>query len=128
MPNSRRATSWRGPFFAQSQAGKRPALDTRAALGARVLTDFPFVALACQRAGLDPVAQPIPVAAAAHYHMGGVAVDRHGRSSLAGLWVCGEAASTGLHGANRLASNGVLEALVFCAGLRGGYAAHIRPR
>ncbi|KPP90181.1 MAG: L-aspartate oxidase NadB [Roseibaca calidilacus] len=99
--------------FAQSQAGKRPALDTRAALGARVLTDFPFVALACQRAGLDPVAQPIPVAAAAHYHMGGVAVDRHGRSSLAGLWVCGEAASTGLHGANRLASNGVLEALVF---------------
>ena len=77
-----------------------------------MLTDF-RVADACARAGLDPVKQTIPVAAAAHYHMGGVAVDQRGRSSLAGLWVCGEAASTGLHGANRLASNGVLEALVF---------------
>ncbi|SUZ33202.1 L-aspartate oxidase [Roseibaca ekhonensis] len=99
--------------FAQSQSGGRPMLDTRAALGATVLSDFPVVAEACRQAGIDPVGQPIPVAAAAHYHMGGVAVDRHGRSSLAGLWVCGEAASTGLHGANRLASNGVLEALVF---------------
>lgn len=99
--------------FAQSQSGARPMLDTRAALGATVLSDFPVVAEACRQAGLDPVGQPIPVAAAAHYHMGGVAVDQHGRSSLAGLWVCGEAASTGLHGANRLASNGVLEALVF---------------
>ncbi|MCC1481769.1 L-aspartate oxidase [Roseibaca sp. Y0-43] len=99
--------------FAQTQAGNRPALDTRAALGARVVTEFPVVAEACMRAGLDPVTQPIPVAAAAHYHMGGVAVDQRGRSSLSGLWVCGEAASTGLHGANRLASNGVLEALVF---------------
>jgi L-aspartate oxidase len=99
--------------FAQTQAGARPMLDTRAALGASVLTDFPVVAEACRRAGVDPVAHPIPVAAAAHYHMGGVAVDQRGRSSLPGLWVCGEAASTGLHGANRLASNGVLEALVF---------------
>lgn len=99
--------------FAQAQAGKRPVLDTRPALGAGVLSEFPVVAEACAHAGIDPVAQPIPVAAAAHYHMGGVAVDQSGRSSLEGLWVCGEAASTGLHGANRLASNGVLEALVF---------------
>jgi len=99
--------------FAQTQAGKRPQLDTRAAIGAAIHMRYPAVTEACRKAGLDPVAQPIPVAAAAHYHMGGVATDARGRASLSGLWVCGEAASTGLHGANRLASNGVLEALVF---------------
>ena len=99
--------------FAQTQAGLRPLLDTTQAVGADILTRYPSVAEACARAGIDPVRQPIPVAAAAHYHMGGVATDAQGRTSLDGLWVCGEAASTGLHGANRLASNGVLEALVF---------------
>ncbi|MEF9606165.1 FAD-binding protein, partial [Paracoccus sp. PXZ] len=88
-------------------------LDTRACLGDRILTEFPAVAGACARAGIDPTREPIPVAAAAHYHMGGVAVDGDGRASLDRLWVCGEASSTGLHGANRLASNGLLEALVF---------------
>lgn len=100
-------------IFAQTQAGLRPMLDTRACLGAEILDRFPAVAGACLRAGIDPVRDPIPVAAASHYHMGGVAVDQAGRSSLPGLWVCGEAASTGLHGGNRLASNGLLEALVF---------------
>ncbi|RDW12426.1 FAD-binding protein, partial [Paracoccus thiocyanatus] len=100
-------------IYAQTQAGLRPVLDTRACLGDRILADFPAVAGACARAGIDPVRQPIPVAAAAHYHMGGVAVDEDGRASLDRLWVCGEASSTGLHGANRLASNGLLEALVF---------------
>jgi len=99
--------------YAQTSASLAPALDTRAALGAKILTDFPAVADACRRAGLDPVTQPIPIAAAAHYHMGGVATDAAGQSSLAGLWACGEVASTGLHGANRLASNGLLEALVY---------------
>ncbi|KGJ03701.1 L-aspartate oxidase [Paracoccus halophilus] len=99
--------------YAQSQAGLRPALDTRHCLGARILSDFPAVAAACARAGIDPGRAPIPVAAAAHYHMGGVAVDADGRASLPGLWVCGEASATGLHGANRLASNGLLEALVY---------------
>lgn len=98
--------------FEQTQAGRRPVLDTRTAVGADLLTHYPAVAEACARAGLDPVRDPIPVAAAAHYHMGGIATDAKGRSSLAGLWACGEAASTGLHGGNRLASNGVLEALV----------------
>lgn len=88
-------------------------LDTRDAIGARIVTDFPAVAAACARNGIDPVAEPIPVAAAAHYHMGGIDTDGEGRASLGGLWVCGEASSTGLHGANRLASNGLLEALVY---------------
>lgn len=100
-------------IFAQTQAGNRPMLDTRAALGDKILTQFPSVAEACARAGYDPVADPIPVAAAAHYHMGGIATDMQGRASLQNLWVCGEASSTGLHGANRLASNGLLEALVY---------------
>lgn len=100
-------------IHAQAMAGMRPALDARGTLGERILRDFPAVAAACARAGIDPVSQPIPVATAAHYHMGGVACDLQGRSSLPGLWVCGETAATGLHGANRLASNGLLEALVF---------------
>ena len=99
--------------YAQTQAGLRPALDTRQAIGPRILSDFPAVAAACLEAGLDPVRDPIPVAAAAHYHMGGIAADGEGRTSLPGLWACGEVASTGLHGANRLASNGLLEALVY---------------
>ncbi|RPE67160.1 L-aspartate oxidase [Pacificibacter maritimus] len=100
-------------IFSQTQAGLRPMLDTRAALGEDVKTQFPAVAEACARNGIDPAVDPIPVAAAAHYHMGGIATDTHGRASLTGLWVCGEASSTGLHGANRLASNGLLEALVY---------------
>jgi aspartate oxidase len=69
----------------------------------------------CRAAGLDPVRDPIPVRPAAHYHMGGIKVDDHGRSSVEGLWACGEVASTGLHGANRLASNSLLEALAYAA-------------
>ncbi|MEO5615775.1 MAG: L-aspartate oxidase [Cypionkella sp.] len=100
-------------IFAETQAGRRPMLDTRAAIGAEIVERFPAVVAACKRGGIDPVTQPIPVAAAAHYHMGGIAVSSTGRSSLAGLWACGEASATGLHGANRLASNGLLEALVY---------------
>lgn len=100
-------------IFAETQAGRRPMLDTRAALGAEIMERFPAVAEACLRGGIDPVTEAIPVAAAAHYHMGGVAVSKEGRSSLAGLWACGEASATGLHGANRLASNGLLEALAY---------------
>ena len=99
--------------YLERQAGRNPQLDTRAALGEEVLHRFPAVADACKRAGIDPVLKPIPVSAAAHYHMGGIETDSHGRASLGHLWVCGEASSTGLHGANRLASNGLLEALVY---------------
>ncbi len=100
-------------IFDQHQRGLRPVLDTRTAIGARIDTDFPAVSKACREAGIDPTKEPIPVVPAAHYHMGGVATDIQGKSSIAGLWVSGEASSTGLHGANRLASNGLLEALVY---------------
>jgi L-aspartate oxidase len=76
---------------------------------------FPTAFEACQAAGIDPATQPIPIAPAAHYHMGGVLTDACGRTTLTGLWACGEVASTGVHGANRLASNSLLEAVVFAA-------------
>ncbi|MBV9550861.1 MAG: L-aspartate oxidase [Alphaproteobacteria bacterium] len=96
-------------------AGHQVFLDCRAAIGTSFAQRFPTVFASCMSAGIDPAVQPIPVAPAAHYHMGGIASDRNGRSSLAGLWVVGECAATGLHGANRLASNSLLEGLVFGA-------------
>jgi L-aspartate oxidase len=95
--------------------GHRVFLDARQALGASFAQRFPVIAAACAAIGNDPAAEPIPIRPAAHYHMGGIAVDAAGRSNVAGLWACGEAACTGLHGANRLASNSLLEAIV-CAG------------
>lgn len=111
--------------FAEARAGRRPVLDTRKAIGAEIDARFPAVAGACRRAGIDPVREPIPVTAAAHYHMGGIATALTGRSSLEGLWACGEAAATGLHGANRLASNGLLEALVFADAAAADIAAQV---
>jgi L-aspartate oxidase len=93
----------------------RVFLDARAAIGAEFAERFPIIWAACRAAGVDPAREPIPVRPAQHYHMGGVAVDAEGRSSVEGLWVCGEAACTGLHGANRLASNSLTEAAVFGA-------------
>jgi L-aspartate oxidase len=94
-------------------AGHNAFLDCREAVGADFPRLFPTVFELCQRHGLDPRIEPVPVAPAAHYHMGGVAVDLRGRTSLSGLWACGEVSCTGVHGANRLASNSLLEALVF---------------
>ncbi|MGA7328737.1 MAG: L-aspartate oxidase [Rhodomicrobium sp.] len=76
---------------------------------------FPAACQFCREAGIDPLTQPIPIAPAAHYHMGGVLTDARGRTSHSGLWACGEVACTGVHGANRLASNSLLEAVVFAA-------------
>ncbi|HEX3432305.1 MAG TPA: L-aspartate oxidase [Rhizomicrobium sp.] len=95
--------------------GRRVFLNCREAIGNSFAMRFPTVHAACINAGIDPAREPIPVAPAAHYHMGGIASDEHGRSSIAGLWCVGECASTGLHGANRLASNSLVEALVFGA-------------
>jgi L-aspartate oxidase len=102
-------------LFARLAAGQRVFLDAREAVGDEFPTHFPTAFEACQRHGLDPRREPVPIAPAAHYHMGGVRVDARGRTSLPGLWACGEAACTGVHGANRLASNSLLEALVFGA-------------
>ncbi len=100
-------------IFQAQMRGSAVALDTRGTLGRRMARDFPTVAGLCARSGIDPAAQAIPVRPAAHYHMGGVLVDAEGRTSVPGLWACGEVASTGLHGANRLASNSLLEAMAF---------------
>jgi len=94
--------------------GHQVFLDARQALGKSFPQHFPGITEKCRAAGIDPVTQPLPIRPVQHYHMGGIAVDAQGRSSVEGLWACGEAASTGLHGANRLASNSLLEAAV-CA-------------
>ncbi len=101
------------------QGGEEVLLDARGVFGSSLASDFPAALATCRAHGLDPSDQPVAVTAAAHYHMGGLIVDGCGRTSCAGLWACGEVAYTGLHGANRLASNSLLEALV-CGRSVGG--------
>jgi len=102
-------------IFRELRAGRKVFLDARAAIGATFPAAFPTVFAYCIAEGIDPRIDLIPVAPAAHYHMGGIAVDENARTSLPGLWAIGECASTGAHGANRLASNSLLEAVVFGA-------------
>ncbi len=105
-------------------------------LDARHLPDvagrFPTITATCRSAGVDPVTQLIPVAPAAHYASGGVRTDLSGRTSIEQLYACGEAACTGVHGANRLASNSLLEGLVFArriaADIASGPPAQTEPR
>jgi len=108
-------------IHAERQAGRGAFLDAREAVGEAFPHEFPAVFAACLAGGIDPRTQPIPVAPACHYHMGGIATDAEGRTSLRGLYAAGECASTGVHGANRLASNSLVEAAVF--GSRAGRAA-----
>jgi L-aspartate oxidase len=112
--------------FSEIAAGRGAFLDCREAIGAAFPQEFPTVYGHCRAAGIDPATQPIPIAPAAHYHMGGVATDLSGRTSLEGLWAVGEVASTGLHGANRLASNSLLEAVVLGARVASDIA-HLVP-
>jgi L-aspartate oxidase len=100
-------------IFEQLQRGRLVGLDARASIGDKFPAEFPTVFGFCQAAGIDPRLARIPVAPAAHYFMGGIAVDEWGRASLPGLWACGECSASGVHGANRLASNSLLEALVY---------------
>jgi L-aspartate oxidase len=88
-------------------------LDVRHRNKADILNHFPNIYAKCLDIGLDMTKDMIPVSPACHYMCGGIMVDQHGRSSIQRLYACGECASTGLHGANRLASNSLLEALVF---------------
>ena len=88
-------------------------LDCRHMDQARFVEHFPNIYQKCKSIGIDIATQMIPVAPAAHYSCGGIKVDEWGRASISRLYACGECSSTGLHGANRLASNSLLEALVF---------------
>ncbi|MCB1550134.1 MAG: L-aspartate oxidase [Hyphomicrobiaceae bacterium] len=112
--------------FREIQAGRGAFLNCRTAIGKHFPTAFPTIYAHCRKAGIDPATDLIPVAPAEHFHMGGVATDRHGRSSVPGLWAVGEVASTGLHGANRLASNSLLEAVVFGARVAADLAREVK--
>jgi L-aspartate oxidase len=121
-----------GPRDIVARGVYREVMSGRGAfLDCRELPDFaaqfPTVFATCQSAGIDPRREPIPVAPAAHYHMGGVFTDRNARTTVEGLWACGEVAATGAHGANRLASNSLLEAVVFGARAAKDIEATVRP-
>lgn len=111
-------------IFRRLAAGRRVFLDARM-FGDHFAARFPQVNALCQRHGLDPARDPLPVTPAAHFLMGGVACDLDGATTVPGLFACGECARVGVHGANRLASNSLLEGLVF--GRRAGRAAFRRP-
>jgi len=97
----------------RTSAGQRVYLDLRPVLCGSRSKSFPTAIRTATKAGFDPFNEALPIAPAAHYHMGGIDVDDVGRTSIDGLWACGEVATTGIHGANRLASNSLLEALVW---------------
>ncbi|MGW7414373.1 L-aspartate oxidase [Streptomyces sp. NPDC054863] len=97
----------------QEQGAAHMYLDARH-FGAQMWENrFPTILAACRSHGIDPVTEPVPVGPAAHYASGGIRTDLHGRTTVPGLYACGEVACTGVHGANRLASNSLLEGLVF---------------
>jgi L-aspartate oxidase len=108
-----------------AEGGTNVWLDARH-LGAEFLEHrFPTIMASCRAAGIEPAADLIPVAPAAHYASGGVRTDLRGRTSIPGLYACGEVACTGVHGANRLASNSLLEGLVFARRIATDVAADL---
>ncbi|WP_455359907.1 L-aspartate oxidase [Streptomyces sp. SYSU K21746] len=108
----------------QEQGAQHMYLDARH-FGAEMWEHrFPTILAACRGNGIDPVTEPVPVAPAAHYASGGVRTDLRGRTTVPGLYACGEVACTGVHGANRLASNSLLEGLVFAERIAEDIAAN----
>jgi L-aspartate oxidase len=97
----------------RTSSGEAVFLDLRPVFASGKSAMFPQALDAAKEAGFDPQTDLLPVKPAAHYHMGGVQTDQAGRTSIEGLWACGEVATTGIHGANRLASNSLLEGLVY---------------
>ena len=89
---------------------------------------FPTILVSCRAHGIDPVTELVPVAPASHYVSGGVRTDLDGRASIPGLFACGEVACTGVHGANRLASNSLLEGLVFAERIGQALAGEAAPQ
>ena len=110
-------------IFSEMEKGRQVYLDCRQI----DISEFTTLVDSAARCGLDPKFDLLPVAPAAHYHMGGVWTDANGQTSLRNLWVIGEAASTGLHGANRLASNSLLEGIVMGRACAGNIRAMIKP-
>ena len=102
-------------------------LDARHLGAERLASRFPTIVASCLAAGVDPATDLIPVAPAAHYASGGIRTDLNGRTSIPGLYACGEVACTGVHGANRLASNSLLEGLVFAHRIAKDIAANLPP-
>lgn len=100
-------------IWAEAAAGRSPCLDARHI--ENVAKKFPTVTKLCKNYNLNPQTDLLPVAPAAHYHMGGVKTSTSGETDVPGLWAVGEVACTGVHGANRLASNSLLECLVFAS-------------
>jgi L-aspartate oxidase len=113
--------------FAEIKAGRGAWLDARAAVGEAFPEKFPTVFASCMEAGIDPRRAPMPVAPAEHYHMGGLAVTEAGETTIPGLYAAGEVSSTGAHGANRLASNSLLEAVVYAARIAEAIAGDTVP-
>jgi L-aspartate oxidase len=113
--------------WAQQQQGHTVFLDATKSHGDKFSSRFPTVFGSAMEVGIDPRTDGIPASPGAHYHMGGIDVDLDGRSSLAGLWAAGEASCTGVHGANRLASNSLLEGLVFGARVASSVVAADAP-
>jgi len=100
-------------IFRRVRSGGHVYLDLRPVLESGLGHLFPKALETARQCGVDPETEALPVTPAAHYHMGGVVTDRDGRTTIKGLWACGEVAATGVHGANRLASNSLLEALIY---------------
>ena len=100
-------------IFAQQRQGHSTFLNCTG-IDSKIFAEFfPNVSKHCKLAGLNPSKDLLPITPSAHYHMGGILVDSKGKTSVNGMWACGEVAATGIHGANRLASNSILESLSF---------------